>query len=102
MIVPALPNTACRTSGSSWWRYWCATVNPSRYLRISESMLASASVVKLWNSSIYTKKSRRLTAHVELAFEQSMTTLLLKVGEQTIGLARYDEQGGFSIELGEG
>ena len=60
MIVPALPNTACRTSGSSWCRYWCATVNPSRYFRISESMLASASVVKLWNSSTYTKKSRRL------------------------------------------
>ena len=45
---------------------------------------------------------RPMTAHVELAFEQSMTTLPLKLGEQTIGLVRYDEQGGFSIELGEG
>jgi hypothetical protein len=43
-----------------------------------------------------------MTAHVELAFEQSMTTLPLKLGEQTIGLVRYDEQGGFSIKLGEG
>jgi hypothetical protein len=45
---------------------------------------------------------RPMTAHVELAFQQSMTTLPLKLGKQTIGLVRYDEQGGFSIELGEG
>jgi hypothetical protein len=45
---------------------------------------------------------RPMTAHVEIAFEQSMTTLPLKLGKQTIGLVRYDEQGGFSIELGEG
>ena len=45
---------------------------------------------------------RPMTAHVEFAFEQSMTTLPLKLGDQTIGLVRYDEQGGFSIELGEG
>ena len=43
-----------------------------------------------------------MTAHVELAFEQSMTTLPLMLGKQTIGLVRYDERGGFSIELGEG
>jgi hypothetical protein len=45
---------------------------------------------------------RPMTAHVEFAFEQSMTTLPLKLGKQTIGLVRYDEQDGFSIELGEG
>jgi hypothetical protein len=45
---------------------------------------------------------RPMTAHVELAFEQTMTTLPLKLGKQTIGLVRYDEKGGFSIELGEG
>jgi hypothetical protein len=45
---------------------------------------------------------RPMTAHVELAFEQSMTTLPLKLGAQTIGIMRFDEKGGFSIELGEG
>lgn len=52
--------------------------------------------------STATEFVRPMTAHVELAFEQSMTTLPLKLGKHTIGLVRYDEQGGFSIELGEG
>src|SRR5258705_11206513 len=38
----AFPNTAWRMSGSSWFRYWWATVKPTRYFRNSESMLASA------------------------------------------------------------
>jgi hypothetical protein len=43
-----------------------------------------------------------MTAHVELAFEQSINTLPLKLGKQTIGTMHFDEQGGFSIKLGEG
>jgi hypothetical protein len=52
--------------------------------------------------STATEFVRPMTAHVELAFEQSMNTLPLKLGTQTIGIMRFDEQGGFSIELGEG
>ena len=52
--------------------------------------------------STATEFVRPMTAHVELAFEQSMNTLPLKLGTQTIGIMRFDEQRGFSIELGEG
>jgi hypothetical protein len=40
-----------------------------------------------------------MTAHAELAFGQSMNILPLKLGTQTIGIMRFDEKGGFSIEL---
>jgi hypothetical protein len=43
-----------------------------------------------------------MTAHVELAFEQSINTLPLNLGKQTIGVMRFDKQGRFSIDLGEG
>ena len=73
MIVPAFPKTACRMSGSSWCKYWWATVKLTRYLRSSENMLTIASVVT--NTKPSTAASPVTIADTQIACRCSRMTV---------------------------
>ena len=58
-IVPTFSRIASRISITFCDKYCYASTSPTRYFLSSESMLTRLSVVKMWNSSRYTKKPVR-------------------------------------------